>query len=118
MSHDVIIIEDEMLIALDLQAMCEGLGHRVLALAATVSEAKERIERLNPSSVLSDLDLRGDGDGVDVAVEVRRRFRQYSAETSRIGAPGRNPCEAGLEGCSQRRSIDRAPRPSRWASTT
>jgi CheY-like chemotaxis protein len=72
-SHEVLIVEDERLIALDLQELCEELGHRVLALAATATEARELLERLSPSLILSDFELRGDGDGVDVVAGLRRR---------------------------------------------
>ena len=36
---DVLIIEDEALIALDLEALLENLGHRVVGVARTRSEA-------------------------------------------------------------------------------
>jgi DNA-directed RNA polymerase specialized sigma24 family protein len=40
---DVLIIEDEALIALDLQALVENLGHKVIGVARTQAEALARI---------------------------------------------------------------------------
>jgi CheY-like chemotaxis protein len=55
----VLIVEDELLIALDLEAILDGLGCAVLGLAATVPEALRLLAADPPDLALLDLNLRG-----------------------------------------------------------
>jgi PleD family two-component response regulator len=60
---DVLIIEDEALIALDLQALVENLGHKVVGVARTKAEALA-IGRNNALGlILADIQL-ADGGGL------------------------------------------------------
>jgi two-component system, response regulator PdtaR len=56
MSH-VLIIEDEMLIAMHLESLVADLGHGSVDLAATESEAVARAQHRRPSLILSDIRL-------------------------------------------------------------
>ena len=42
---DVLIIEDEPMIAMDLESIVEGLGHRVIGIARTHAEAVKAVEQ-------------------------------------------------------------------------
>lgn len=66
-SERILIVEDERIIALDLQRKLEKLGYRVDGLASTAEEAVERAAELKPDIILMDIMLAGDVDGIDAA---------------------------------------------------
>jgi PAS domain S-box-containing protein len=72
--HSVVIVEDEGLIAADLQGRLERAGYRVPAVAGTAGEALQMIRDKTPDLVLMDIRLRGNMDGIQVAEQVRRDF--------------------------------------------
>lgn len=63
----VVIVEDEFLIAMDLQTICHSLGVDVLGTASKPSEALELLSRTHPAYILMDVRLQGKRDGVDIA---------------------------------------------------
>lgn len=62
---DILIIEDEPLIALDLQEIVEELGHRVIGIARTVNEALSLVADERPGLILSDIRLADGSSGLD-----------------------------------------------------
>lgn len=64
-STDVLIIEDEPLIAIDLESLVEGLGHNVTAVARTHSEALEAVKSRKPGLILADIQLADGSSGLD-----------------------------------------------------
>ena len=62
---DVLIIEDEPMIAMDLESIVEGLGHRVAGVARTHSEALSEVEKEKPGLVLADIQLADGSSGLD-----------------------------------------------------
>ena len=62
---DVVIIEDEPLIAMDLEALVQGLGHRVVRIARTERQAVEAVKELKPGLVLADIQLADGSSGID-----------------------------------------------------
>ena len=71
---EVLIIEDEPLIALDLQHLVEGLGHRVVRVARTQRQAIEAVARTRPGLVLADIQLADGSSGIDAVNEILRTF--------------------------------------------
>ncbi len=67
---DVMIIEDEPLIALDIEQMVEDLGHRVTGIARTHGEAVELYNRTNPKMVLADIQLADGSSGIDAVNDI------------------------------------------------
>ncbi|MCP8937277.1 response regulator [Alsobacter sp. SYSU M60028] len=67
---DVLIIEDEPLIALDLQSLVEDLGHRVVDVARTHKEAVAAIARLTPGLILADIQLADGSSGLEAVNEI------------------------------------------------
>lgn len=57
LATDVVIIEDEPLIALDLEHLVQGLGHRVVRIARTERQAIEAVRLTKPGLVLADIRL-------------------------------------------------------------
>ncbi|MHA7967932.1 response regulator [Rhizobium terricola] len=67
---DIMIIEDEPLIALDIEQMVEDLGHRVTGIARTHGEAVELYNRTNPKMVLADIQLADGSSGIDAVNDI------------------------------------------------
>jgi len=74
MNAEILIVEDEGLIALDLKKKLQQVGYTVLGIVDNSDDALLSVERLKPSLVLMDIRLRGPRDGVETAEQVRRRF--------------------------------------------
>ena len=70
----IMIVEDEFFIALDIEAQVAALGHVVIATAVSADQAVALAETGKPDVVLMDVRLSGARDGIDAAVEIRRRF--------------------------------------------
>ncbi len=68
----VLIIEDEPLIAMDIEQMVEGLGHSVTGIARTHSEALTEIEKSKPGLVLADIQLADGSSGIDAVNDILR----------------------------------------------
>jgi len=71
---DVLIIEDETFIALDLQGLVEGLGHKVLGVARTHAEAIALAKVKRPGIILADIQLADGSSGLDAVNEMLRTF--------------------------------------------
>jgi CheY-like chemotaxis protein len=67
---DVLIIEDEPLIALDLQSVVEELGHHVVDGARTHREAVAAIDRFHPGLILADIQLADGSSGLEAVNEI------------------------------------------------
>ena len=70
----VLIVEDESLVALDLQCILQDLGYRVTGTAASFDEAVQAAESARPDIVLMDIRLKGGRDGIQAADMIRARF--------------------------------------------
>ena len=70
MGADVLIIEDEPLIAMDLGVLVTELGHRVLAVARTQTEALELAEKHRPGLILADIQLADGSSGLTTATKI------------------------------------------------
>ena len=67
---DVLVIEDEPLIALDLQNVVEDLGHRVVEVARTHREALAAIAKHRPGLILADIQLADGSSGLEAVNEI------------------------------------------------
>jgi CheY-like chemotaxis protein len=74
LATDVLIIEDEPVIAADIEALVRDLGHKVLDIAATRGEAREAVARHAPGLVLADIQLADGSSGVDAVKDILGRF--------------------------------------------
>ena len=70
----VLIVEDEWLVSLDMEAVIENAGHQICGVAASADEAILLAGMHRPDVVLMDIQLAGLRDGVDAAIEIYRRF--------------------------------------------
>jgi DNA-directed RNA polymerase specialized sigma24 family protein len=71
---DVLIIEDEPMIAMDLESIVEGLGHRVTGVARTHAEAVKAADQHKPGLVLADIQLADGSSGLDAVNEMLGSF--------------------------------------------
>jgi CheY-like chemotaxis protein len=74
LATDVLIIEDEVLIALDLEALVAGLGHRVIGVARTHKEAIALAQAKRPGLILADIQLADGSSGLEAVNELLRSF--------------------------------------------
>lgn len=71
-SSSVLIVEDELIFALDLKQTLTGLGYRVVGIASSQRDAVRQILMHRPDVVLMDINLGSGGDGITAAAEVSR----------------------------------------------
>ncbi len=67
---NVLIIEDEPIIALDIEAMVQELGHEVTGIARTHKEALALIKQERPGLILADIQLADGSSGLDAVNEI------------------------------------------------
>jgi DNA-directed RNA polymerase specialized sigma24 family protein len=67
---DILIIEDEPLIAMDLESLVTEVGHRVLGVARTHAEAVAAVAAREPSLVLADIQLADGSSGLEAVNEI------------------------------------------------
>lgn len=70
LATDVLIIEDEAIIAADIESLVRELGHRVTGTAATHTEAVEAVRQKRPGLVLADIQLADGSSGIDAVKEI------------------------------------------------
>lgn len=66
----VLIIEDEPLIAMQLEDLVRSLGHDIAGTAATRSQAVEAVARSKPGLVLADIQLADGSSGLDAVEDI------------------------------------------------
>lgn len=71
---EVLIVEDNFIIADDLTNILEYLGYKVLGVAPSFYEALEAIEKNKPNLCLLDISIRGEKDGIDLGKEINARY--------------------------------------------
>jgi DNA-binding response OmpR family regulator len=65
--HRIVIVEDEPLIAFDNEHMLGDAGYQVVATVDTLADVTRLLGEETIDLILCDIQLRGDGDGLDVA---------------------------------------------------
>ena len=71
----VLIVEDELLVAVDIEMSLSRAGHRVVGTAEDYGRAVSLAEVQCPDLVLMDIELRGEQDGVAAARAIRDRWQ-------------------------------------------
>ncbi|AWN45521.1 response regulator [Methylobacterium terrae] len=74
MATEILIIEDEPLIAMDLEALVEGLGHNVTGVARTRTEAVKLASTKRPGLILADIQLADGSSGLDAVNDLLKSF--------------------------------------------
>lgn len=72
--YSVLIVEDERIVAKDLQQTLGGLGYDAFDIASSADEALSKASLRCPDVVLMDIRIAGALDGIDAAQVLRQRF--------------------------------------------
>ncbi len=67
---DVLIIEDEPIIAMDIEELVQGCGHRVVGVASTEVDAVRLAQATKPGLILADINLGLGGDGTSAVSRI------------------------------------------------
>lgn len=70
----ILIVEDESVVAIDIQDSLINLGYDVPYIVDTGLEAIRTAKQFNPDLVLMDIRLKGDMDGIEAAEEIYRKL--------------------------------------------
>ncbi len=68
------IVEDEILLAMDLKSDLSGMGYEICELVGSGEDAIKNAEQERPDVVLMDIILDGEMNGIDAAREIRSRY--------------------------------------------
>lgn len=71
----ILIVEDEALLAMDMEAMVEESGHEVVAEAASLYDVEELGDDLAPDLAFVDIQLARGTNGLDVCRLIQRRWK-------------------------------------------
>jgi CheY-like chemotaxis protein len=74
MATDVLVIEDEPIIAMDIEDILNSLGHRVTGIARTESQALELAARKRPGLILADIQLADGSSGLDAVAKILQQI--------------------------------------------
>ncbi|NKX40455.1 response regulator [Rhodobacteraceae bacterium R_SAG2] len=66
----VLIVEDEAIIAMEIEMILEDLGAEVVGSAMSAQEAADYAKLHRPDCITMDINLKGDRDGVSAALEI------------------------------------------------
>ncbi|ALJ11571.1 response regulator [Sphingopyxis macrogoltabida] len=66
----ILIIEDEPIIAMDIEMIVRDLGHDVVAVATTHREAVDEAQKHQPGLVLADIQLADNSSGIEAVQEI------------------------------------------------
>jgi len=70
----VLIIEDESIIALDLESLVSDMGHEVTGIATTRDDAVRMAKEQEPNLILTDIQLADSSSGIDAATAILKDF--------------------------------------------
>lgn len=71
----VLVVEDEYILAINLQETLESLGYTVVDIADTAELAIQKATELRPNLILMDIRLRGETDGIQAAEQIWHLLR-------------------------------------------
>ena len=72
--HSVLIVEDERIVAKDLQQTLAAMGYATPVIASSADEAMHRAAEHVPDLVLMDIRIKGSHDGIETAEMLRGKF--------------------------------------------
>ncbi len=71
---NILIVEDESIVAKDIQMSLRKLGYNVVAICSNGEDALRAVEEHTPELILMDIMLKGEMSGIDTAEQVKARF--------------------------------------------
>lgn len=74
MSTNILIVEDESIIALDIEQSLTSYGYCITAIATSADTALKAIQQWQPDLVLMDIQIQGSQDGIQTAALIKAQF--------------------------------------------
>ncbi len=71
--YNILIVEDELLVAVDIEESLESLGYTVQNTVDTAKNAIAEVKKSLPDLILMDINLKGQESGIDAAVEISKK---------------------------------------------
>ncbi|MCB9136614.1 MAG: diguanylate cyclase [Anaerolineales bacterium] len=71
---NILIVEDEQIVAMDLQSSLEICGFSIVGQASRGDDAMQKVAELRPDLIMMDIGLKGDIDGIEAATQIRQQF--------------------------------------------
>lgn len=72
---NILVIEDEPIIAMDVRQLVEACGHRVVGVAASEAQAVRLAQQKQPGLILADVNLGVGGDGITAVNRIQRELK-------------------------------------------
>ena len=72
---EILIVEDEALVAEDIKAHVLDMGHSVSNIAPNGEDALALLQQSSPDLALLDIVLSGELDGIDVAEAIKQKYQ-------------------------------------------
>ncbi len=72
-TKNILIVEDEAIIALELKLRLEQMGFRVKSVVPSADQAIEEVQKQMPDVIFMDIILRGSHTGIDAAKTIRQK---------------------------------------------
>ena len=73
-NKNILVVEDESVVAMHIEESLEKLGYAVAAVVASGEEAVKKAEETRPDLILMDIVLKGEIDGIEAAGQIREKF--------------------------------------------
>lgn len=70
----ILVVEDESIVAKDIQSTLIRLGYDVPATASSAQSAFNKLEEIKPDLVFMDIKLKGDLDGISIAEHIKKTY--------------------------------------------
>ena len=70
----ILVVEDEGIVATDIEKCLEDAGFEVTAIAASADDAMREASRVRPDLVLMDVRIQGPLDGIEAGRQLHQRF--------------------------------------------
>ena len=74
MKKEILVVEDERIVAEDIKMSLHRLGYSASGIAISGEEAVKKVEEMQPDLVLMDIVLGGEMDGIEASALIRSRF--------------------------------------------
>jgi len=74
MKAKILIVEDEAIIAMEVESQLQSLGYEVTSIVDTGERAIKKAEEDKPDLILMDIRIKGEMDGIDTAELIRNKF--------------------------------------------
>jgi len=72
--QNIMLVEDELITALDIQRMLEKVGYRVAATIASGEEAVQKVMEIHPDLIIMDIFLSDEMDGIEACDMIIRQY--------------------------------------------